>query len=88
MKSWCIGQPSARYVAKMEDVLDVYQRPYDADRPVVCLDERSKELHSTPRGSLPMRLGQAACEDYEYQRQGVCNLFMAVEPLWHREGIA
>ena len=68
-------------VAKMEDVLDVYARPYDAAHPVVCLDELSKELHTTPHGTLPMTQGEAAREDDEYARQGVCNLFVAVEPL-------
>jgi len=86
VKSWSIGTPSARYVAKMEDVLAVYQRPYDDKRPVVCLDEKSKELRSTPQGILPMRSGRAAYQDYEYERHGVCNLFLAVEPLrgWRR----
>jgi transposase len=65
----------------MEDVLDVYQRPYDPRRPVVCLDEVSKELHSTPRGSLTLEPGQPRREDYEYERHGVVNLFLAVEPL-------
>jgi hypothetical protein len=81
VKSWCIGQPSARYVAKMEDVLDVYQRPYDAKRPQVCVDETSKELRDTPRGSRPMAPGQPERQDYEYARHGVGNLFMVVEPL-------
>lgn len=81
VRSWCIGKPSAQYVAKMEDVLDVYQRPYDAQRPVVCVDETSKELRETPRGSLPLEPGQPERQDYEYARNGVCNLFMAVEPL-------
>ena len=81
MKSWCIGKPSAKYVAKMEDVLDVYRRPYDASRPVVCLDETSKELHDTPRGNLAMQHGRPARQDYEYARHGVRNLFLAVEPL-------
>ena len=86
MKSWCIGKPSAQYVAKMEDVLDVYERPYDARRPVVCLDETSKELRDTPRGHLPIQPEQPERQDYEYVRNGVCNLFMAVEPLrgWRR----
>lgn len=87
MKSWCIGKPSARYVAKMEDVLEVYQRPYDPQRPVVCLDEKSKELHSTPRGTLPMERGQEAREDYEYARHGTANLFLAVEPLVGRRSV-
>jgi len=65
----------------MEDVLDVYARPYDAKRPLVCLDERSKELHDTPRGTLPMQPGQPQRQDYEYARNGVCNLFLSIEPL-------
>jgi hypothetical protein len=65
----------------MEDVLAVYQRPYDAKRPVVCLDEKSKELHSAPRVGLPMRPGRPPRQDYEYARQGVCNLFLSIEPL-------
>ena len=87
MKSWCIGKPSGKYVAKMEDVLDVYHRPYDPKRPVVCLDEASKQLHTTPRGSLPMRPAQPAREDYEYERHGVANLFLTVEPLAGRRNI-
>ncbi len=65
----------------MEDVLEVYQRPYDPLYPLVCLDELSKQLLSSPRGELPLQAGQIRCEDYEYTRQGTCNLFMAVEPL-------
>jgi hypothetical protein len=87
VKSWCIGKPSAQYVAKMEDVLDVYQRPYDAKRPVVCLDETSKELRETPRGSLPLEPGEPERQDYEYVRNGVCNLFMAVAPLLGRRKV-
>lgn len=89
VRSWCIGKPSARYVAKMEDVLDVYQRPYDPQRPVVCLDEKSKELHDTPRGTLAMQPGQEAREDYEYVRNGTGNLFLAIEPLrgWRKVGV-
>lgn len=81
VKSWCIPKPSAKYVAKMEDVLAVYVRPYDPKRPVVCVDECSKELHSTPRGNLPMQTGQPEKQDYEYKRNDTCNLFMSVEPL-------
>ncbi len=87
MKSWCIGKPSAQYVAKMEDVLDVYARPYDAKRPLVCLDEASKELHGTPRGTLPMEPGQSQRQDYEYVRNGVCNLFLSIEPLRGRRKV-
>jgi hypothetical protein len=65
----------------MEDILDVYQRPLDPARPLVCLDESGKALHSTPRGSLPLGPGQPRRQDYEYQRHGSCNLFLAVAPL-------
>jgi len=81
VKGWCIATPSSRFVAKMEDVLSVYHRPYDAARPVVCVDEASKELHGTPRGSLPAGPGQPVRVDYEYERHGRRNIFLAVEPL-------
>ncbi len=87
MKAWCIGKPAAQYVAKMEDVLDVYQRPYDAKRPLVCLDEISKELRDTPRGNLPLQSERPERQDYEYVRNGVCNMFMAVEPLRGRRRV-
>jgi hypothetical protein len=86
-KTWCIGTPSARFVAKMEDVLDVYHRPYNPDYPVICLDECSKVLHTTPRGALGAKPGVARREDYEYERQGTCNLFCWVEPLAGRRQI-
>jgi hypothetical protein len=65
----------------MEDVLAVYERPYDLKRPVVCADESNKELHKTPRGSLPAEAGQVARQDYEYERNSTANMFMTVEPL-------
>ena len=65
----------------MEDVLAVYQRPYDPQRPVVCLDELSKVLRSTPRGEIAMQSGQSRRQDYEYERHGVADLFLWVEPL-------
>jgi hypothetical protein len=71
----------------MEDMLDVYARPYDAKHPVVCLDETSKELHGTPRGTLPMEPDQPQRQDYEYERHGVCNLFLAIEPLRGRRKV-
>ena len=65
----------------MEDVLDVYQRPYDRDYPQVCLDEIQKMLRSTPRGTLPVEKGKPRRQDYEYKRHGTCSVFLAVEPL-------
>ena len=65
----------------MEDVLAVYERPYDPKRPVVCADESNKELRKTPRGTLPIKTGQIERQDYEYKRNRTANMFMAVEPL-------
>jgi len=65
----------------MEGVLEVYHRPHDPLRPVVCLDERPKTLRDTPRGSRPARPGRPARQDYEYDRYGSCNVFLCVEPL-------
>ncbi len=65
----------------MEDVLDVYTRPYDPRRPQVCLDETSRQLLGDVTPPLPMAPGHPAREDYEYVRGGVCNLFLTCEPL-------
>jgi hypothetical protein len=65
----------------MEDVLAVYERPYNPKCPVVCVDETNKTLHDTPRGTLPIEAGHALRQDYEYERNGTANIFMAVEPL-------
>lgn len=65
----------------MEEVLDVYKRPYDEKRPVVCMDESPKQLISEARGSVPMSKGKETRVDYEYVRHGMVNIFMANEPL-------
>ena len=65
----------------MEDVLDVYQRPYDPKRPQVCMDETSKQLLADIQTALPVQPGRPERYDYEYVREGVANLFMFVEPL-------
>ncbi len=81
MRSWCLPEPGARFVAQMEDILTVYQQPYDPKRPQICLDEIHKNLRSTPRGEIPLEKGQPKREDHEYERHGKCALFLAVEPL-------
>lgn len=65
----------------MEDVLDVYSRPYDPRRPVICLDETSRQLLGDVTPPVPVAPGRPAREDYEYVRCGVCNLFLVCEPL-------
>ncbi len=81
-KQWCIPpRSSAEFVCQMEEVLSVYTRPYDERRPQVCLDEMSRQLISETRIPYRMQPGQPACFDYEYERHGTCNLFVACEPL-------
>lgn len=65
----------------MEDVLEVYHRPHDPQRPVVCMDECSKQLIGEVREPLPPKPGHVAKQDSEYERRGTANVFMAVEPL-------
>ena len=65
----------------MEDVLAVYTRPRDADHPLVCLDETSKQLLAETRLSIPIKPGRPARCDYEYERNGTANLFMMFAPL-------
>ena len=65
----------------MEDVLDVYTRPYDPGRPLVCLDETSRQVLAETREALPLAPGRPARHDPEYERQGVANVFLIGEPL-------
>ena len=79
---WCIPpKASAEFVFHMEDVLDVYHRPYERGRPVVCLDETLKQLIGEVREPLPPAPGRVERFDSVYQRNGVGNLFLAFEPL-------
>jgi len=84
---WCIppGQ-NAAFVCAMEDVLEVYKRPHDARRPVVCMDEKPKQLVKETRTPLACEKGQPQRFDYEYERNGTANVFLFVEPLrgWRR----
>lgn len=81
---WCIPpQQDAHFVAAMEDVLEVYERPYDEQRPVVCLDEAAKQILAEVREPLPMKPTGASTQrfDNEYERHGTCALFLLFEPL-------
>jgi hypothetical protein len=70
-KQWVIPpEANAAFVASMEDVLEVYQRPYDPDRPVVCLDETTKQLIKETSVPVPVKPSQPARHDYEYERNG------------------
>ena len=72
---------NAAFVAGMEDVLEVYQRPHDPACPVVCVDETSKQLVAETRVPIKAKPGRSARHDYEYQRNGTANLFMMFAPL-------
>ena len=79
---WCIPpRQSAEFVYHMEDVLEVYRRPYDPKRPVVCLDETFRQLIGEVREPLPPAPGQVERYDCVYVRNGVASLFLAFEPL-------
>ena len=79
---WVIPpKANSAFVAAMEDVLAVYTRPRDPDRPLVCLDETSKQLLAETRVPIPMKPGRPARCDYEYERNGTANLFMMFAPL-------
>ena len=65
----------------MEEVLNLYQQPYDEEHPVVCMDEASRQLIAETRQPLPLQRGRERRHDYEYRRCGVSNLFMFFEPL-------
>lgn len=77
---WCVAELDGPYIEKMEDVLAVYEKPYDAAEPVVCVDEKPVSLHADVRPSQPMAPGKIAKRDNEYKRCGTANVFCAVEP--------
>ena len=77
---WCVGKITEEYRQRMYDLLDLYARPLQREEPVVCLDEKSKQLLKDSRTPLPIRPGMPVRQDYEYVRVSTCNLFVAVEP--------
>ena len=77
---WCVADLNEDYIDKMEDVLETYERPYDAKQPVVCLDEKPVSLHADVRPPSPARPGRETRRDNEYERRGTANVFCAVEP--------
>ncbi|MDQ6480711.1 transposase [Dyadobacter sp. LHD-138] len=82
VRGWVIAaERSGEFIANMEQILDVYQRPCSEEFPVVCMDELPKQLIEDARIPVPMKLGQEARVDYEYIRHGFANIFMASEPL-------
>jgi DDE superfamily endonuclease len=77
---WVVPEITEDYIARMEDVLETYERPYDSAQPVVCLDEKPILLHADVRPSSAAVPGREARRDSEYKRRGTANVFCAVEP--------
>lgn len=77
---WCIADLDQEYIARMEDLLALYEKPYNAEEPVLCLDEKPVSLHAEVRPPRPARPGHIAKRDSEYERCGTANIFAIVEP--------
>jgi transposase len=77
---WCVADLTENYITRMEDVWEVYERPYDAQEPVVCLDEKPVTWHADVRPASPATPGREARRDNEYERCGTANVFCGVEP--------
>ena len=81
-KQWCIPKAAnGEFVARMEDILEVYALPYDPRVPLVCMDEQPCQLLGDAYEPIPMKPGQPQREDYEYVRAGTCSIFVFAEPL-------
>jgi hypothetical protein len=77
---WCVAELDEEYIARMEEVLAVYEKPLSEYEPVVCVDEKPVVLHQEIRPPLAMKPGCVARRDSEYQRCGTANVFCGVEP--------
>jgi transposase len=77
---WCVPKLNREYIRKMEDVLSLYEKPYNAREPVVCVDEKPVSLHRELRSPIPAKPGAPAKRDNEYRRCGTANVFGVVEP--------
>jgi hypothetical protein len=77
---WCIAAITTEYRERMYKILDLYNEPYNRGFPVICFDEKSKQLLEDSRKPIPLKPGSIAKYDYEYKRNGTCNIFVAVEP--------
>jgi hypothetical protein len=88
VKGWVIApEESARFVWRMEEVLDLYEEPYDEKRPVVCFDERPCQLLADVREPLGPGAGRPKRRDHEYRRRGMAHLFVTFEPLTGWRGV-
>ena len=76
---WCISKIDEEYRKRMHDILDLYEEDYDPKKPVICFDEKPKQLLEDKRKAIPMKKGSPEKCDYEYKRNGKVNIFVAVD---------
>ena len=77
---WCISEITDEYVERMLDILKLYEKPHDLKNPVICFDEKSKQLLGASRQPILAKPGRLKRVDYEYERKGTANIFVTVEP--------
>jgi transposase len=80
-KMWCIPELNEEYIKRMEAILDIYEKEYDEKNPVICIDENPAVLHENKKEVISAKPGRVKKVDYEYSRNGVANIFCAIEPL-------
>ena len=77
---WCIPKITKEYKERMFNLLDLYEKPYNPKYPVICFDEKSKQLLADTKEPIPAKIGKIKQVDYEYKRNGTANIFVSVEP--------
>ena len=77
---WCIQEITEEYRRRMYCLLELYQQEYDPSQPLVCMDEKSKQLLEDNRQPIKAKPGKLEKYDYEYKRRGTCNIFIAIAP--------
>ena len=88
-KQWCIpARQSGEFVARMEDILDTYALPYDPEIPLICMDEQPVQLLGEYIEPIEMKPGSPKKEDFQYERNGTCSIFMFTEPLAGRRQVS
>ncbi|HMD12992.1 MAG TPA: IS630 family transposase [Bacteroidota bacterium] len=83
---WCVAELNDEYIERMENILDLYEKPYDSEEPVICIDEKSVQLREDIYRPIPAKPGKVKKVDAEYKRRGTVNIFAAIEPKCGRHG--
>ena len=81
---WCVAELNDEYIERMENILDLYEKPYDSEEPMICIDEKSVQLLEDIYKPIPAKPGKIKKVDAEYKRRGTANIFAAIEPKFGR----